>query len=140
MAAFGGAADGPRRGLPHGVVVVLVADDGVGDLVQQRVLDLGPGGPVAVAHREIDAPVRVAADAPARRGQVEAEPPVRAQPAPGLVAGEEVAGQPLYVGQRALPLRHSFDDGEKGVGHLPKDIVAGPHDRARALQLGDGPL
>ena len=140
VAAFGRAADRLRRGFPDGVVVVPVADDGVGDLVQQRVLDLGPGRPVTVAHRQIDALVDVTADAGAHRGQVEAEAPVRIQPALGLVAGEETAGQRLDVGQRALPLADPFDDREEGVGHLPPDVVTGRHDGAGALQLGDGPF
>ena len=136
VAALRGGSDLARLALPDGVVAVPGADDRVGDLVQQSVLDVGPRRPQAVAHRHVDARFPVAADARARPGEIEAERPLRAEAALRLVTREQAPRQRLDVSQGALPFRNPLDDIEESIGHLPPALVAGQHHRANGLQLG----
>ena len=98
-AAFGGAADLARLRLPDAIVLVVGADDGVGDLLQQGVDDLVPGSSEGVADGHRDGLVAVAAQGGAAGGGLEAEAPAWRESAQELVGVQEAVGAVLDLGE-----------------------------------------
>ena len=123
--------------LPNPIVIVSWANDGVGNFVQDGVLDFRPSGRHTVAHRQINPAFVVAANPGPRRRQVKAErPPALQSPAPGELI-DQAQRNPLHFGQRTLNHWRAFHLRDGGVRHRPLAAVLPRHVGVPGANAGD---